>query len=278
MVACACASWAVASAVAQAGPAGHGGPPRGGLGGGSPMGFGRGGPPPGGGRSEPSSLRDALFGSREADRRFDSAPPVARYNADSGRPFVLDREAKTALLRFDDSSEIWALTASPGPRGDLIFKNDVGEPMLRMSRLGGVTLFTDLHPMGAAAYVVGQAGALHPQAPLGPNALYTALVEASRRASRAAQHLIQFDAPDTSPASEQIFADAFSVASDAIVRLGAAGGRGRAVIQRLVEVSFIPGHAPAVMAGATRVEIVVAADLGVAGRPSSERIATALDR
>ena len=230
-------------------------------------GLSRGGGFGGAAHGEPSSLRDALFGDRDADRHFGSAPPIARYNADAGGPFVLDRATKTALLRFDDSPEIWALTASPGPRGDLIFKNDVGEPMLRVSRLGGVTLFTNVHPMGMAAYMVGQAGALRLQAPIGPNALYTALVEASRRASHAAQHLIQFDAPDTSPSSEEIFADAFSIASDAIVRLAGAGARGRGVIQRLVEISFIPGRAPGVVAGASRVEIVVAADRGGGGAP-----------
>ncbi|MBE7217181.1 MAG: DUF4908 domain-containing protein [Caulobacteraceae bacterium] len=253
-------------------------PPGGGLHGGGavlaarqPVGFFHAaGPPP--------SLRDFMFGAGPgSDRRFGSAPAIARYNADSDG-FVLDRAAKVPLLRFDDSPEIFALFPTPGPRGDTIYKNDAGEPVLRVSRLGGVTLFTDDQPMGAAAYVVGQAAALHPALPLGPNGLFNVLAEASRRASRAAQHLILFDAPETTQSSEGVFADAFAIAADAFVRMGAAGGRGRAVITRVMEVSFLPGHAPDVLGGGARVEIVVAPDLGVAGRPSSERILAVLER
>ena len=235
-----------------------------------------------GGRPGPArgerSLRDFMFGDHDADRHFGDSPAVARYTADRGDAFVLDRAAKTTLLRFDDSQEIWALFATPGPRGDLIYKNDVGEPMLRVSRLGGVTLFTDVQPMGAAAWVVSQAGALRLSAPIGPEGLFNVLAEASRRASRAAQHLVAFDAPDTSPASEVVFADAFTITSEAFVRMGAAGGRGRAVLQRVMQVSFLPGRAPDVTTAGARVEIVVAPELGVAGRPSSERILTVLER
>ena len=256
---------AAAHALPQPGPGFHGAPPFGGR----PAGELHGAP----------SLRDFMFGGATGmDRRFGSAPVVARFNADRGDGFVLDRAAHIPLLRFDDSSEIFALFPTPGPRGDMIYKNDAGEPVLRVSRLGGVTLFTDDRPMGAAAYVVGQAGALRPTPPLGPNALFNVLAEASRRASHAAQHLILFDAPETTPSSEVVFADAFSIAADAIVRMGAAGGHGRAVITRVMEVSFLPGRAPDVVAGGTRVEIVVAPDLGILGRPSSERILAVLER
>ena len=229
------------------------------------------------GRGE-RSLRDFMFGEHDADRHFGASPPVARYTAEEGDAFVLDRAARTPLLRFEDSPEIWALVATAGPRGDLIYKNDVGEPMLRVSRLGGVTLFTEVRPTGSAAWVVSQAGALRLTAPIGPEGLFNVLAEASRRASRAAQHLIAFDAPDTSATTEVVFADAFTVTSEAFVRMSAAGGRGRAVLQRVMQVSFLPGRAPDVTAAGARVEIVVAPDLGVAGRPSSERILTALER
>ena len=43
------------------------------------------------------------------------------------------------------------LQPQPAPRGDVIYKNDLGEPVLRATRLGGVTVFTDHGPAGSAA-------------------------------------------------------------------------------------------------------------------------------
>lgn len=286
---CACAglAWGLAAGAASAfGGARGGGPPGWGAGPGSgPGGFGgagpRFGPPPGFAPrpGDPSSLRDALFGGRAGvDRHFGSAPPVARYTADTGQEFVLDREAHGALLRFENSAEVWALTVSPGPRGDWIFRNDAGQPVLRASRLGGVTLFTPERPMGLAASLVGQAGPLRPAVVVGPNALLAALTEASRRSSRFAQHLVVFDAPNVTPEGDGEFADAAFITSEAFARLGAAGASGRAVLQRFMQVVFVPGHAADVQATGARVEIVVCPERGVAGRPSSARIVEVMRR
>ena len=114
----------------------------------------------------------------------------------------------------------WALTAATGPRGDLIFKNDVGEAVLRMTRSGGVTLFTQDRPEGMAVVLSGAAtGTLQPPASIGPNALFQALAASSARASRAAQHLISFVAPDVTPKTDWLFADAAVVTAEAFVRL-----------------------------------------------------------
>ena len=66
--------------------------------------------------------------------------------------FVFDMSVQgRPLIKFDDSGEVWALTPTAGPRGDTIYKNDMGEPMLRSTRLGGLTVFTQDRPMGLAA-------------------------------------------------------------------------------------------------------------------------------
>ena len=110
--------------------------------------------------ARPISLREILSDTlgRETQRHR-KPPPVARYTPDKGEAFVLDRSTATPLLRFEDSQEIWVLQSQPGPRGDIIYKNDVGEPVLRYTRLGGVTLFTDNRPDGEAAAFTGEAGA-----------------------------------------------------------------------------------------------------------------------
>ncbi len=227
--------------------------------------------------AEPASLRDFLFGSsRRAD---DALPMVARYQSDRGEDFVLDRSSgRRAVLKFDDNSELWALTASPGPRGDVIYRNDMGQAMLRATRLGGLTLFTPDDPGGAAAAALGAAPAPKAASVYGPEGLFQVLVQASSRASHAAQHLIIFDAGDAlaTPTTEPVFADAFILTADAIVRVSAHGAAGHAACSRVAKVYFVQGSDAAAQMVGRIVRITIAPDLGVAGRPSSQRIAAAI--
>jgi hypothetical protein len=102
----------------------------------------------------PFNLGDELFGHRPA-----KPPPLALYrdNTDGDPAFILDRSSPVVLLRFQDSTEIWLLTPHPAPRGDIIYRNDVGEAMLRATRLGGLTLFTPDRPDGMPAAVISDA-------------------------------------------------------------------------------------------------------------------------
>ena len=233
-------------------------------------------PPPAGSSHEPSSLRDALFGSRSG-APSPMGPPTGRYEVDSGPGFVFDRAAADlALVRFEGSPEIWALTPAPGPRGDVIFRNDVGEAILRATRIGGLTLFTPDRPEGAAAAAAGAAPPLRPPASIGPQALIQALAQASARASRVAQHLVVFEAPDVKAETDWVFADAAWVASEAFVRAAQSptrvgvGVAGR--VGRFLKVNLASGRAPDVAVRGPVLRITVNPDRGAAGRPSSERI------
>jgi hypothetical protein len=230
-------------------------------------------------QAEPASLRDFLFGAKRPGGL--SLPAIARYQSERGESFVLDRSAgRNAVLKFDDNSELYALTASPGPRGDVIYRNDVGEPVLRATRLGGLTLFTPGDPGGTAVAALGSAPPPRPPVVFGPEGLFQVLVQASSRASRAAQHLIIFDAGDAvaTPSTEPIFADAFILTADAIVRVSSRGAAGHAACAHLAKVHFVQGGEAAALVTGRIVQITIAPDLGVAGRPSSERIAAALFR
>lgn len=92
-------------------------------------------------------LREGLFKNRSAET---AGPPIARYVSEEGRVFILDRTQSVPMMKFEDSPEVWALAPNPAPRGDIIYKNDLGEPVLRITRLGGFTLFTDARPSGEA--------------------------------------------------------------------------------------------------------------------------------
>jgi hypothetical protein len=221
----------------------------------------------------------AAFGRRRnlpifEDGRGAAPPPVARFVIDDGGEFILDQEGREALIRFNDSPEVWALSRSRGPRGDIIYKNDISEPMLRATKLGGMTVFTSKRPGGAAAALVGPATPVR-LAPLGPALLFQRLYQDSVRSSRAAQHQIEFDAPEADPGSDGLIADAAAAVVEAMINLSGRPG-GRAILARLGSIAIQPADQATVMLRGRVVTITVNPALGFAGRPSSDRILLAL--
>jgi hypothetical protein len=226
-------------------------------------------------KAGPRSLSELLQGAHHHNQQVERpAPPVAIYAPDSGEPFIFDRTASPPLMRFESSQEIWVLQPEPGPRGDTIYKNDLGEPMLRATRLGGLTLFTIESPGGTAVALQGEAPPIHPPAVLSPTALFQRLAQASAHASHVMQRLVEFDAPDVMPESAYLVADAAAVTAEAIAGLD----RKTRESLKLTRVVFVPGHAPAAKFTDGVLQITVAPARGVAGRPSSRRIEVVMNR
>jgi hypothetical protein len=217
----------------------------------------------------PGSLRSGLFGRGGSESRAFTAPPIARYVSEDGDGFTVDRSQGRVLLKFDDDPEVWVLAPQPAPRGDTIYKNDLGSPVLRATRLGGLTVFTEERPEGAAAALAGP-GAPLKLASLGPQALLERLAQASARASRAARRLITFDAEAT-PASSALIADAAMVTSEALVRM-ARRGESRHFLGHLKQVRLGEGRKSGVQFTQGALQITVSPAQGLAGRPSSGRI------
>lgn len=223
----------------------------------------------------PETLREGLFGARPSEGRTPDAPPVARYVSEDGQGFTLDRTRKRALLKFDNSQEVWALSPHPAPRGDLIYKNDLGRPMLRATRLGGLTLFTDLRPSGSAVSLSG-AGAPVRLTPLGPQALAERLLQASARASRSARRLIQFEA-EAAPESSALIADAAIVTAEAVARISRRSN-GNLLLTQITKVTLVEGRRVDVVVRQRAMLITVTPADGFAGRPSSDRIVAAASK
>lgn len=220
-----------------------------------------------------SVLREALFGSSPNAQRRAPAPPVARYVAETGEGFVLDRTRERPLLRFESSSEVWVLQPQPGPRGDVIYKNDLGEPMLRATKLGGLTLFTRERPEGSAVALAGISQPIRLSV-MGPNALLGRLAQASSRASKAAGRLVPFGA-DATPQSAALIADAAHIAGEAMMRVSdLPGGRAKASVVQKIYIA--QGKRPDAEMKRGVLVVTVTPQLGIAGRPSSERIAGAI--
>jgi hypothetical protein len=203
-----------------------------------------------------------------------STAPPARYAIDTGGAFILDRSGRGPLLKFSDSPEVWVLTTSRGPRGDVIFSDDLGRPLLRTTRLGGVTVFTHAHPEGSAAAEAGPSTPLR-LSPMGPGQLFQRLAMASARASRAAGRPISFQALNADAGSSGVIADAALVASQAVVELSMRF-HGRLILAHVARVDFENGRSAAVVVHDGVIDITVAPTVGRGGRPSSARILRAL--
>ncbi len=209
------------------------------------------------------------------DNRGAPTPPVARYVGAEGQSFVLDRESGPhPLLKFDDSPEVWVLEPSPAPRGDTIYRNDLGSPVLRATRLGGLILFTAQEPAGSPVAMEGEADDLQPPLGIPAGALLQRMIQASARASRAAQHLITFSAPSVSPQAAPLFADAATIAAEAIVHL-ARRPEGHAFLAKLDKLVFLKGAKPDVSINGQVMLITVTPDKGYGGRPSSDKLVKA---
>jgi hypothetical protein len=226
--------------------------------------------------AEHGTLSEFLFGSHPQ-----AALQAGRYEVSEGRAtFVLDTAAgKSAFLKFEGSPEIWALHPTSGPRGDVIYKNDMDEPMLRATRLGGITLFTQDQPEGLPAAFIGLGPPPRIVHDMELDELFNIFVQASSRTSHAAQHLIVFEGPqDITPSTAPVFADAAIVTSQAFARVAGQGKFGKVLVARFARVEFSAGRGASAATRGQTVSITVAPDQGIAGRPSSERIAEVISR
>jgi hypothetical protein len=203
--------------------------------------------------------------------------PSGRFRTEGGDVFILDRTVSKALLRFQNREEVWVLEGHPAPRGDTVFKNDVGETMLRASKLGGLTLFTRRAPDGQAVMLAGPAEPLSTRRTLSFVALFRALVASGHRATQAAQHPLNVTSVNTATAETAgPIADAAAVVAEAFEDLDRSGRRD--LLARWRRVNLALGDKADVKANGDVLTIVLDAKAGVAGRPSSARIGRALKR
>jgi len=226
------------------------------------------------------SAADTLKERLEARMGLRAKPmfaPSGRFRTDGGEVFVLDRTGSKALLKFQNRDEIWLLEGHPAPRGDTVFKNDVGETVLRASKLGGLTLFTRQTPDGQAVMLAGPAEPLAGRRSLSFGVLFRAMVVSGHRATRAAQHPMTVTLVDTATLETSgPVADAAAIVAEAFEDLDRSGRRD--LLARWRRVNLKLGDKADVKADGEVLVIVLNPRKGVAGRPSSARIMRALKR
>ena len=221
----------------------------------------------------PSVLHEAFMGGHLADRP--TGPLIGRYQTDEGSVFILDRSAPRPLLKFEDDPEIWVLQPAHGPRGDIIYRNDLGEEMLRATLLGGMTVFTVRRPAGSAAAFDGVSPPLR-VGQMSPTTLLERFYQDTFRATRAARHEIIFETgKDAEPKTAAAIADAAQVATEALVDI-ADRPSGRLILSRVGDVVITQGGKPNASLHKGVLTITIVAKDGVFGRPSSRRIERAV--
>ncbi|NBB63932.1 DUF4908 domain-containing protein [Pseudomonas sp. ODNR1LW] len=194
----------------------------------------------------------------------------ARYVSQNGQGFVLDVTGSRPLLRFDRSTEIWVLRPTPAPRGDIVYRNDNGDQVLRVTADGGMTLYTTAAPQGTPVSQTGEAAPLLAPA-LTAVQLWQYIVRQSERASRTLGRLVVVDV-NIQPGSEAVAADALSTAVDAIARMSRSPNLRREA-DRIRRIEIVDqGRGPQATFARGVLRIVIVPRAGVAGRPSSARV------
>ena len=196
-------------------------------------------------------------------------PPTGRYVADSGEAFILDRSGQRPLLRFDRRDETWVLRPSAAPRGDVIYRNDAGDQLLRVTPGGGMTVYTPRAPGGSPASLSGPGQNLTPPT-LGPAQLFQLMARRSAMLSQVMGRLIEINV-DTDGEAEGLAVEALILSTDAVFRI-ARSPTARSSLDRLRSITIIEGQRASVIYSRGDLRIVVAPVQGAAGRPSSARV------
>lgn len=201
-------------------------------------------------------------------------PPTGRYTSESGESFIFDRSGSRPLFRFVSRNETWALRGTPAPRGDIIYRNDAGDQILRVTPDGGMTLYSVRNPNGSPASMVGPAPTLS-RPMLGPIQLANLMVQRSALMSRALGRTVtvQLDGEQ----DEALCIDALMVTTDAVLRM-AGSPTMRDQLRRLRTVTITEGGSASVAYANGDLRVTVLPSQGATGRPSSARIIQAVRR
>ena len=199
-------------------------------------------------------------------------PANGLYASDVGERFIFDGRGTRPLFRFERREETWVLRSTPAPRGDVIYRNDAGAQILRVTPDGGLTLYTTRTPNGSPASRIGPAPALELPT-LGPIRLFTLMNQRGSLVSQALGRLIVINL--TGEQSEALMVDALIVTTEAVIRM-ARTPTFRDRVNGLRSITLVEGPRSSVTFARGDLRVVVDPRQGQAGRPSSSSIIRAV--
>jgi hypothetical protein len=218
-------------------------------------------------------------GNAQAEQTYDTGgqfnrglPANGLYASDVGERFIFDGRGARPLFRFERREETWVLRSTPAPRGDVIYRNDAGAQILRVTPDGGLTLYTTRTPNGSPASRIGPAQALELPT-LGPIRLFTLMNQRGSLVSQALGRLIVINL--TGEQSEALMVDALIVTTEAVIRM-ARTPTFRDRVAGLRSITLVEGSRSSATFSRGELRIVVDPSEGQAGRPSSSSIIRAV--
>jgi hypothetical protein len=205
---------------------------------------------------------------------YDREPPrIAHYTSEYARiGFILDRSGELAKLKFDGTEEILVLRWQPAAGGDRLLIRDDGEVVLRISGLGGITLFTADNRRG---FPVAPDGPAQPLTSAPPSiALIRDIagrIMSQLRAETGRE--IVFEANWTAVAADGgargILFDAIRNAGTALFGISRTAPGRAGISSYLRRVRFVQARFPAISMQGDMLIVAFSVEQGLAGRPSS---------
>ena len=200
------------------------------------------------------------------------------YRAGDNLEFSLDHSGQWVRLRFSGSDEIFYLSAEAAPLGVRVMKYDTGEPALRVTGWGGVTLYTPQDKTGIPVEYEDAAGKLDPPtvAPGDAKRFAAGLArEVDARTDFAIGFAADWDELARSDTLRGLACEAMRNASYALEQ--SANGRARNTISDgLHVVRVVSGNRASAAVRRGVLTITIAPALGPAARPSSLEVSRTL--
>lgn len=207
-------------------------------------------------------------------RAYEREPPlIAHYGSEfGGIGFVFDRSGELPKIRFDGSEEILVLRWQPAAGGDRILLRDDGEVVLRLSGLGGITLFTPENRRGVPVAPNGGAQPLRAASPpIGVVRDIAGRIMMQLRAEIGREILFEANWNEVGgdAGARGILFDAIRNAGTALFGVVRTGPGRAGVSGYLKRVRFVPSRFPSISLQGDMLIVAFSVEQGLAGRPSS---------
>lgn len=207
-------------------------------------------------------------------RAYEREPPrVAHYVSEYARiGFILDRSSELPKLKFDGSEEILVLRWQPAAGGDRLLLRDDGEVVLRISGLGGMTLFT---PAIRGGVPVAPDRVVPPLLPPPPSIALVRdiagriMMQLRAETGREIVFEANWGAVAGDPGARGILFDAIRNAGTALFDIARSGPGRTALVTYLKRVRFVHSRSPGIAMQGDMLVVNFTAEQGLAGRPSS---------
>ena len=205
-------------------------------------------------------------------------PRDGTYAAGEKTEFIIDHRGDQVRLRFSGSDEVFYLSSEAAPLGARVLKYDTGDPALRVTGWGGVTLYTPEARTGVPAEYSDVVHNVDPP-PVPANDVKRFAAGLAHDLNAGGDLIIGFAADwnilAQSAGTRELVCDAMRDTTYALEQVTTGPAR-NAIADHLHVVHIVERDRPSAVLRGGVLTVTVAPKIGEAGRPSSLAIAHAL--